>query len=219
MSKIINFSTGTRADVVGFLGAAGKFTAEQERVVRFIRERAEADQRSLDRQGVDWGLPVPEALEHLLAGRADSDAEYAGNAYYTALQHIIDCNTSAPGTLAGYSSPSTFFELLEHQLRRAGVPRGLLPGDFLYSGPPDEIPFAIPAPEDGSPEIGCWPLAQAKPAADAYRAAREGVDPDFRTELDELIQQLDVQAGEWAAHQGPQDDWYTQDTIFFSIVG
>lgn len=219
MSKVINFSTSTRADVVGFLGAAGNFTAEQERVARYIREHAEACQRSLDRQGVDWGLSISEAVEHLFAGRADSDAEWAGNAYYTALQQIIDCNASDPYTLGSYSRPSTFFRLLDEQLRGAGVSADLLPSQFLYSGPPGEIPFRIPSPVDGSPEIGCWPLAKAKPAADAYRVALEQIDSDFRYDLTELIERLEFEDGEWASRQGPKYDWHTQDTIFFSIVG
>lgn len=117
----------------------------------------------LDEHGVDWGLTVPEALEHLVAGRADSGAACAGNAYYTALQKIIDYNGCDPYTLSSYSSPSTFFGLLDKELTQAGVPRDLLPYGFLYSGPPQQVPFHIPSPIDGSPEIGCWPLDKAQP--------------------------------------------------------
>ncbi|MEV0530138.1 hypothetical protein AB0I66_42715 [Streptomyces sp. NPDC050439] len=68
-------------------------------------------------------------------------------------------NGSDSSTLGSYSSPSTFFGLLDTELSRAGVARDLLPFDFLYSGPPAGIPFSIPGPLDGSPEIGLWPLA------------------------------------------------------------
>lgn len=217
MSKVINFNTADQANVVAFLGAADKLTADQQRVLGYIREAAAAEQRDLDRQGVDWGLTIPDALDHLIAGRADSDAECAGNAYYTALQKIIDMNGSDSSTLGSYSRPSTFFGLLDTELSRAGVARDLLPSDFLYSGPPDGIPFSIPSPIDGSPEIGIWPLAKAKPAADAYRAAMDRIDADFRYDLRELIEKLDFEDENWRDMQDV--DWYTQDTIFFSIVG
>jgi hypothetical protein len=216
MSKVINFNTADEADVVAFLGA-GELTAEQQRILGPIRERAHAEQLGLDRQGVDWGLTVPEALEHLIAGRADSDAECAGNAYYTALQKIIDSNGSDSSTLGSYSSPSTFFGLLDKELTQAGVSRDLLTYDFLYAGPPERIPFHIPSPIDGSPEIGRWPLAKAKPAADAYRAVMDRIDPDFRYDLNDLIEKLDYEDENWRDMQDV--DWYTQDTIFFSIVG
>ncbi|MWA08453.1 DUF7691 family protein [Streptomyces sp. BA2] len=216
MSKVINFNTADQAHVVAFVDAGG-LTAQQQRTLGIIREEARAKQRDLDRQGVDWGLTVPEALEHLIAGRADSDAECAGNAYYTALQKIIDCTGSDSNTLGSYSSPSTFFGLLDKELTQAGVPRDLLPSDFLYAGPPEQIPFYIPSPVDGSPEIGRWPLAKAKPAADAYRAVLDRIDPDFRYDLNELIKELDNEDENWREMQDV--DWYTQDTIFFSIVG
>jgi hypothetical protein len=62
-----------------------------------MRERAHRSQLALDDQGIDWGLFVPDALEHLVAGHASSDAEYAAGAYHRALQHIIDSNASDPG--------------------------------------------------------------------------------------------------------------------------
>ncbi|MGW7080454.1 DUF7691 family protein [Streptomyces sp. NPDC054866] len=216
MSKVINFNTADQAAVVAFVGT-GELTNKQQRTLGVIREEAHAKQHDLDRQGVDWGLTLPEALEHLIAGRADSDADCAGNAYYTALQKIIDCNGSDSSTLGSYSSPSTFFGLLDKELTQAGVPRDLLPYDFLYAGPPEQIPFYIPSPIDGSPDIGRWPLDKAKPAADAYRAVLDQIDPDFRYDLNELIELLDNEDENWREMQDV--DWYTQDTIFFSIVG
>ncbi|WP_406326510.1 hypothetical protein [Streptomyces sp. NBC_00203] len=56
MSRIISFSTADRADVVAFLGAAGKLTSGQQRTVGMMRERAQASQRELDGQGIDLGL-------------------------------------------------------------------------------------------------------------------------------------------------------------------
>src|SRR3954447_6658219 len=175
MSRIISYSTADKADVLGFLGAADNLTSEQTRILGMMREMAHRSQAEFDRQGIDWGLSVPDALDHLVAGHASSDAEYAAGAYYRALQHIIDCNASDPSELGVYSKPSTFFGLVDDELRRLNVPADLLLHDHLFSGPPAETPFPIPHPVDG-PHIGMFPLAKAKPAADAYRAVLDEMD-------------------------------------------
>ncbi|MGE7439572.1 DUF7691 family protein [Kitasatospora sp. NPDC001175] len=217
MSRIISYNTADKADVLGFLGAAGSLTSDQQRVLGMMRERAQRSQLELDRQGIDWGLSIPDALDHLLAGHASSDAEYAAGAYYRALQHIIDCNASDPADLGVYSKPSTFFGLVDDELRRLGVSADLLLHDHLFFGPPEEIPFHIPYPVDG-PHIGMFPLAKAKPAADAYRAVLDRMDESFRYDVRELIDKLEFEHNEWE-YATKNIDWYTQDTIFFSITG
>jgi hypothetical protein len=176
MSRNISYNTADQNHIIAFLGA-GELTKDQQRILGNVRKYAEAHQADLERQGVDWGLTVPEALDHLIAGRADSDAECAGNAYYTALQKIIDRNGSDPYQLGTFSKPSTFFGLMDDELRRLGVPADLLPGDFLFAGPPDGIPFPIPCPVDGSPDIGRLPLAKAKPAADRHSSCSNSSCP------------------------------------------
>ncbi|MER5549289.1 hypothetical protein ABT072_44520 [Streptomyces sp. NPDC002589] len=217
MSRIISYSTADKADVLGFLEAAGNLTSDQQRVLDMVRERARNSQLELDRQGIDWGLSVSDALEHLIAGHASSDAEYAAGAYYQALQHIIDCNASDPSDLGVYSKPSTFFGLVDEELRRLDVSADLLLHEHLFSGPPQEIPFHIPYPVDG-PHIGMFPLAKAKPAADAYRAVLDRMEDDFRYDIQELIEKLEFEHEEWE-YATKNIDWYTQDTIFFSITG
>ncbi|MFD7162962.1 DUF7691 family protein [Streptomyces violascens] len=175
MSRIISFSTADQADVLAFLGAAGSLTQEQQRLVGYMREDAHAHQADLDRQGLDWGLSVPDALEHLLADHADSSALGAGNAYYSAFQHIIDANASDPSELGVYSMPSTFFGLMDQELHRLGVSSELLPHGFLFAGLPASVPFPIPCPRDGAPDIGMLALAKAKPAAEAYRAVLDRI--------------------------------------------
>ncbi|MGW7410506.1 DUF7691 family protein [Streptomyces sp. NPDC054833] len=217
MSRIISYSTADKADVLGFLGAAGGLTSDQERIIGMMRERAQRSRLELDRQGIDWGLSIPDALDHLLAGHASSDAEYASSAYYRALQHIIDCNASDPSDLGVYSKPSTFFGLVDDELRRLNVSADLLLHDHLFSGPPKEIPFYIPYPVDG-PHIGMFPLAKAKPAAAAYRAVLDQMDEGFRYDIQEVIDKLEFEHDEWE-YATKNIDWYAQDTIFFSITG
>ncbi|MEW2137697.1 hypothetical protein AB0892_14035 [Streptomyces sp. NPDC005409] len=216
MSHNIAYSTADKAHVLAFLGSNGDLTAEQQRLLGKMRRAAQVQQDDLDRQEVDWGLSVPEALEHLIAGRTDSDAPCAGNAYHAALQHVIDHNASDPSQLGTYSKPSTFFGLVDDEMRRRGVPADLLPHGFLYGGPPAEFPD-IPFSMDGYPAIGHLPLAKAKPAADAYRAVLEQMDPDFRYDVQELIEKLEFEHREWE-FATKAVDWYTQDTLFFKLT-
>ncbi|MFE9453377.1 hypothetical protein [Streptomyces sp. NPDC006739] len=217
MSRIISYSTAGKADVVAFLVGGGDFTADQQRLLGVMREKARASQLEIERQGLDWGLSVPDALDHLVAGHANSDAEYAAGAYYCALQRIIDCNASDPSELGVYSRPSTFFGLVDDELRRLGVSADLLLHDHLFAGPPEEIPFRIPYPVDG-PHIGMFPLVKAKPAADAYRAVLDRMDENLRYDVQEIIDKLEFEHTEWE-YATKNVDWYTQDTIFFSITG
>ncbi|MFF5703758.1 hypothetical protein ACFY7H_14800 [Streptomyces sp. NPDC012794] len=217
MSKVVNYSMANRGEVLRFVPALD-LTADESRRLENMRARARARQADLDRQGVDWGLPVPDALEELIAGRAESSADYAGCAYYAALQIIIDHNASDSSTLASYRSPVTYFSALDAALSAEGVPADLLPYQYVFSGPPSEIPFRIPHPLEGSPEIGCWPLAKAGPAVEAYRAVLDRIDSDLRYDLEELVKALDGWASEWNGGQGAW--WWAEDgSIFFSITG
>ncbi|ULR54392.1 DUF7691 family protein [Streptomyces deccanensis] len=89
MSRIISYDTATYADVLAFLGAGGNLTPDQRRILGSIRERPQQSQISLDHQGIDWGLSIPDALDHLVAGHASSDAEYAAGAYRAVLDTIF----------------------------------------------------------------------------------------------------------------------------------
>ncbi|MFD8466069.1 hypothetical protein ACFV10_13285 [Streptomyces cyaneofuscatus] len=217
MSKIVNYSMANRGEIARFLPGTN-LSADDVRLLDKMRAAARARQDDLDAQDVDWGLSVQDALEHLVAGRADSTAEWAGNAYYTALQIVIDHNGSDMSTLASYRSPITVFTTLDDQLSTAGVAADLLPSQYIFSGPPSEITFHIPHPMEGSPEIGCWPMQQAGPAIKAYRDVLERIDPDLRYELKELIEALDGWYSEWADGEG--SFWWAEDTsVFFSVVG
>ncbi|WP_030608175.1 DUF7691 family protein [Streptomyces sclerotialus] len=216
MSHNIAYSTADQADVLAFLGSNGELTADQRRRLDGMRKDAQAHQEDLDHQGVNWGLTIPEALEHLLAGRADADVRCAGNAYHWALQHIIDHNASDPSHLGTYSKPATFFGLVDEEMQRLGVPADLLPYGYLFGGLPDAFPY-LPYSLDGYPAIGHLPLAKAKPAADAYRAVLDRLDHDFRYDVQDLIEKLEVEHEEWE-YATKKIDWYTQDTLFFQLT-
>ncbi|WP_327332962.1 hypothetical protein [Streptomyces anulatus] len=216
MSHNIAYSTADQADILAFLGSNGTLTPDQERLLGNMRKFARLRQAGLDHEGIDWGLSIPEALDHLLAGHTPSEAECAGNSYTAALQIIIDRNASDPSQLGTYSKPSTFFSLVDEQMRRLGVPLDLLPHGYLYGGLPDRFPH-IPHSLDGYPAIGHLPLDRAKPAADAYRAVLDRMDQNVRYDVQELIDKLDVEHDEWETAT-KHVSWYTQDTLFFSLT-
>ncbi|MFI6289037.1 hypothetical protein ACIBCM_30555 [Streptomyces sp. NPDC051018] len=216
MSHNISSSTADKAKILAYLGSKGDLSPDQQRRLAVIREAAQGHQDDLDRQGVDWGLSLPDALDHLLAGHTGSDADCAGNAYHSALQHIIDHNGSDPDHLGTYSRPSTFFSLVDEALHGLGVPADLLPHAYLYGGPPSDFPL-LPASVDGYPAIGHLPLAKAKPAADAYRAVLDHLDDDFLYEVQQLIEVLDIWHEGWE-YSTANVAWYTQDTLFFRLV-
>ncbi|MBO8190138.1 hypothetical protein ITI46_00155 [Streptomyces oryzae] len=215
MSHIITMSTAEQSRVVSYL--QGELDETQQSVLtEHIRPAAQRDQLSLERQGIDLGLTIPEALDHLLAGYADAEGDHVGQAYYKALQHIIDWSGSDPMDFGVYSKPSTFFGSMGEELQRLGVPAGLLPLDFLFAGPPDEIPFHIPTPMDGYPAIGRLPLAQAKPLADAYAEVLDRMDSAFSQEAKRLIEMMQNEHDEW---QTSLKYGYTMDTLFFALQG
>ncbi|MFI6864274.1 hypothetical protein ACIBKZ_30970 [Streptomyces sp. NPDC050421] len=217
MSKIVNYSMASRGRIARFLPGQS-LSADDVRWLDRMRGAARARQEDLDDQDVDWGLPVQDALEHLVSGHADSTAEWAGNAYYAALQIVIDHNGSDMSTLASYRSPITVFTALDDVLSAAGVAADLLPSQYIYSGPPSEITFPIPRPVEGSPEIGCWPMEKAGPAIQAYREVLDRIDADIRYDLSELIEALDGWHSDWATHVGA--GLRAEDAaIFFSVVG
>ena len=217
MSHDISYTTADKADVTALLGSGGgDLTSDQRRRLADIRGDAQAHQADLEHQGVDWGLSIPDALDHLLAGHSSSDAERAGNAYHAALQHIIDHSGSDAAQLGTYSQPATFFGLVDEEMRRLGVPADLLPGGFLFGNLPGGFPF-LPGSIDGYPAIGHLPLASTKSAADAYRAVLDRLNPDFRHDVHTLIRKMDIEHESWE-YATEKLDWYTQDTIFFSLT-
>ncbi|MER7794630.1 hypothetical protein [Streptomyces sp. NPDC097640] len=215
MSRVITMKTVTLSRALGYV-QGGELTAQQERILDTARERARAAQHSLDHQDIDWDLTVPEALEHLIRGRADAVGECVGNAYYTALLAVIECTGSDPIDVGVYSKPFTFFGLMDDELRALGVPADLLPSGFLFADFADLLPFTVPSPMDGSPAIGYLPLAKAKTVADAYTAVLDRMDRGFVHDAELLIDKLNVEHEEW---QSALKYGHTMDTLLFWTVG
>ncbi|MDT3725660.1 hypothetical protein ROS62_12500 [Streptomyces sp. DSM 41972] len=63
-----------------------------------------------------------------------------------------------------------------------------------------------------------FPLARAKPAADAYRAVLDSVEQDFRGGVHEFVVLLEREHQEWG-YAAKAVDRSAQDTIFSSVTG
>ncbi|MEU1669580.1 hypothetical protein ABZ547_39580 [Streptomyces sparsogenes] len=215
MSHVINMQMVTLSRVLGYV-RGGEYTAQQEEILDTMREWARGHQHRLDYQRIDWGLTVPEALEHLIAGRADAEGPSVGYAYYAALLAVLECTGSDPVDMGVYSKPSTFFGLMDEELRALGVPADLLPTRYLFADFPDLLPYPVPSPTDGYPAIGYLPLAKAKAVADAYRAVLDRMDHRFSHDAKLLADKLDVEHEEW---QTALKYGHTMDLLVFCIQG
>ncbi|ADI07608.1 hypothetical protein SBI_04488 [Streptomyces bingchenggensis BCW-1] len=212
---MITMKTVTLSRTLAYM-QGGEFTAQQQQIHDTMREWARGVQRRIDYQQIDWGLTVPEALEHLIMGRADAEGEYVGYAYYAALLAVIECIGSDPVDVGVYSKPSTFFGLMDDELRALGVPADLLPYGFLFADFPDLLPFPVPSPMDGYPAIGYLPLDKAKTVADAYTAVLDRMDHRFSHDAKLLIDKLNVEHEEW---QTALKYGHTMDLLVFCIQG
>ncbi|MFJ8646391.1 hypothetical protein ACIRNI_09720 [Streptomyces sp. NPDC093546] len=215
MSHVITRKTLTLSRMYAYL-RGGEPTDQQKHFLDEMRQHAQATQRRLDYQDIDLGLTIPEALEHLVSGRADAEGPYVGNAYYTALLSVIECTGSDPIDVGVYSKPSTFFGLMDDELARLGVPADLLPHRILFADLPDGIPFHIPGPVDGYPAFGHLPLAKAKEVADAYSAVLDRLDDAFTYDAKHLIDIFENEHEEW---QTALKYGHTMDTLLFWITG
>lgn len=215
MSHVISMKVLTMSRTLAYL-QGGEPTAHQQQIHDTMREQARAVQRRVDYQRIDWGLTVPEALEHLIMGRADAEGERVGYAYYAALLAVLECIGSDPIDVGVYSKPSTFFGRMDDELRALGVPADLLPCSFLFADFTDLLPFSVPSPMDGYPAIGYLPLTKAKSVADAYTAVLDRLDHNFTYDAKLLIDKLNVEHEEW---QTALKHGHNMDMLVFCIQG
>ncbi|QKW18510.1 hypothetical protein HUT16_05005 [Kitasatospora sp. NA04385] len=209
MSTSIEHSTGDWAEVLALFGAGDDLTDFQRACLDEARSKARDHH-----PGRDVPLPVPDALEHLVAGRADSTVPYAGNSYQRALHLLVSSCGSDVLTLATHSSPESVYRALDGQLAAAGVPAELLPCAYLYGDPPKEFPV-LPHSTDSYPALGHLPISRTKPAADAYRAVLDRVDPGLRPELERLTELLEIEHSSWGRQR--DEEWYPRLTVFFYL--
>ncbi|MGW3147339.1 MULTISPECIES: DUF7691 family protein [Streptomyces] len=196
-------STGDMRSVVRLLTSLER-SAEQERRLGVVRDRcARADAR-LREQGIDLEVSVGQALEELIEGAPSADM---GPAYTYAFHETVACHFSHTTDLGVWSRPSWFY-VLDDELARHGVPADLLPGSFLFSGPP----LRLPHPGDAFPQIGVLPTPRAGALAESYGAVLDRLDPEFRDTTRQFAEIMRFEAKGW---ETARKLGQTTDTIFF----
>nr|WP_255344843.1 hypothetical protein [Streptomyces avermitilis] len=161
-------STGDMRDVMRLLTAVER-TPEQERALGIVREGCAKTDARFREQGIGLDVSVEQALHELIEGVPGGAR---GAAYTYAFHEVVAAHFSDPTDLGVWSRPSWFFAL-DDELARHGIPADLLPGSFLFSGPP----LRLPHPGDAFPQIGVLPTPRAAPWPPRTRPSRTGSDP------------------------------------------
>ncbi|MEU9143385.1 hypothetical protein [Streptomyces sp. NPDC048349] len=199
----LEMSTGDMREVIRLLTAVER-TPEQERRLAIARERcAQKDARLAD-EGIEWGVPVAQALEELLEGSPGADMEPG---YTHAFQALVAVHFSDTYDLGYWRRPS-WFHTVDEEMTRHGVPADLAPAALLFGGPP----IRLPHPGDAVPWMGTFPASRAAEVVAAYEAVLDRLDPEVRETAQVLLEPMRVEAEEW---EETKEAGRTQDTVFF----
>lgn len=179
-------------------------TPKQERALGIVREGCAKTDARFREQGINLDVSVEQALHELIEGVPRGAR---GAAYTYAFHEVVAAHFSDPTDLGVWSRPSWFFAL-DDELARHGIPADLLPGSFLFSGPP----LRLPHPGDAFPQIGVLPTPRAAALAAAYEAVADRLGPDYRVTARKFAELMRFEAEEW---ESAQQLGQTLDTIFF----
>ncbi|MFI8169940.1 hypothetical protein ACIGAN_26810 [Streptomyces sp. NPDC085931] len=164
-------------------------TGEQERTLARIRAECERTDARFEERGIALEVSIGRALDELVEGAVSTDR---CPAYSYAFYQVVAAHFSDPTDLGAWRRPS-WFHTLDDELARYGVPRELLPGTFLFSGPP----LRLPHPGDTVPAIGVLPARRAAALADAYASVLARLDPQFRDAARRFTDVMRWEAEEW----------------------
>ncbi|WP_435835521.1 DUF7691 family protein [Streptomyces avermitilis] len=199
----LEMSTGDMREVMRLLTAVER-TPKQERALGIVREGCAKTDARFREQGINLDVSVEQALHELIEGVPRGAR---GAAYTYAFHEVVAAHFSDPTDLGVWSRPSWFFAL-DDELARHGIPADLLPGSFLFSGPP----LRLPHPGDAFPQIGVLPTPRAAALAAAYEAVADRLGPDYRVTARKFAELMRFEAEEW---ESAQQLGQTLDTIFF----
>ncbi|WP_455753870.1 DUF7691 family protein [Streptomyces luteogriseus] len=188
MGYCLEMSTGDMRTVVRLLTAVER-TEEQERTLARVRTECERTDARFQEQGIDLDVSICRALEELIDGTPNADL---CPAYSYAFYQAVAAHFSDPTDLGAWRRPS-WFHAMDDELARHGVPSDLLPGTFLFSGPP----LRLPHPGDAVPSIGTLPARRAADLADAYTRVLDRLDPEFRGAARRFVDAMRFEAREW----------------------
>ncbi|MFW5416005.1 hypothetical protein J0910_05215 [Nocardiopsis sp. CNT-189] len=198
MSSVLRMTNGDMDDVLAMLGPAPLDDEQRRRLAYSERAAAEVDAR-LDHQGIDLGLSVGAALEHLVTG--DEREEDKGTSYTYAFDCLVAPFFSDVYDLGAWSRSARFFSQMGAELRKLGVPDELCPTSFLFTGPPLEA--RIPHTPDG-PVLGYLHSSKAEPLVKAYGEAIGRLPADYRYAAKIFIETMEVEVDsyEYGLKQG-----------------
>ncbi|KOU75589.1 hypothetical protein ADK57_06595 [Streptomyces sp. MMG1533] len=196
-------STGDMRDVMRLLTAVER-TEKQERVLGVVRERCAKTDARFREEDIDLGVSVGQALDELIEGAPSVETSPA---YTHAFHEVVASHFSDTTDLGSWRRPS-WFHRMDDELARHGVPSDLLPGVFLFSGPPVRLPH----PGDAFPAIGTLPTRRAAALADAYDAVLDRLDPEYQDTARKFAELMRFEAEEW---ESSRQLGQTLDTIFF----
>ncbi|WP_420710730.1 DUF7691 family protein [Streptomyces sp. NRRL S-146] len=184
----LEMSTGDMRTVVRLLTAVER-TEQQERTLARVRTECERTDARFREQGIDLDVSISRALDELIDGTPSTDL---CPAYSYAFYQAVAAHFSDPTDLGAWRRPS-WFHAMDDELARHGVPSDLLPGAFLFSGPP----LRLPHPGDAVPAIGTLPAGRAADLADAYTRVLDRLDPEFRGAARRFVDAMRLEAQEW----------------------
>ncbi|MFF8671889.1 hypothetical protein [Streptomyces sp. NPDC015242] len=192
-------STGDMRPVVRLLTAVER-TERQERTLARIRTECERTDARFAEQGIALDVSITRALDELAEGAPSTGL---CPAYSYAFYQVVAAHFSAPADLGAWRRPA-WFSTLDDELARHGVPSDLLPGTFLFSGPP----LRLPHPGDAVPAIGTLPARRAAALAAAYASVLDRLDPEFRDAARRFADVMRGEAREWesACRRGANPD-------------
>ncbi|MER7897013.1 hypothetical protein ABTX62_13070 [Streptomyces sp. NPDC096046] len=164
-------------------------TERQERTLARVRTECARTDARFREQGIDLAVSISQALDELADGTPSTDLcpAYSYAFYLTVAAHFSD-----PTDLGAWRRPS-WFHAMDDELARHGVPADLLPGMFLFSGPP----LRLPHPGDAVPAIGTLPTRRAAALAEAYTRVLDRLDPEFRGAARRFADAMRFEAEQW----------------------
>ncbi len=184
----LEMSTGDMRAVVRLLTSVER-TEQQEGTLARVRTECERTDARFQEQGIDLDVSIAQALDELVEGTPGSDL---CPSYSYAFYQVVAAHFSDPTDLGDWRRP-TWFYAMDDELARHGVPSGLLPGTFLFSGPP----LRLPHPGDAVPAIGTLPAQRAAALADAYESVLGRLDPEYRDAARRFAEVMRFEAEEW----------------------
>ncbi|MGW0864508.1 DUF7691 family protein [Streptomyces sp. NPDC002611] len=199
----LEMSTGDMRTVVRLLTAVER-SERQERTLARVRTECERTDVRFREQGIDLDVSIAQALEELIEGTPSTDL---CPSYSYAFYQAVAAHFSDPTDLGQWRRP-TWFYAMDDELARHGVPSDLLPGSFLFGGPP----LRLPHPGDAVPAIGTLPAQRAGALTDAYGSVLDRLDPEYRDAARRFAEVMRFEAEEW---ESARKLGTNQDTILF----